>query len=179
MTLPSSEMVWMPLDSGWHGEKVRPDLYAHQNSHCSRGNNFESICARSWLQDNYFAVSPLTIPLLPNSLPDEEQAVSSSPWKGRFALQNWCHHRICATKTFPEFPSVCASKANQAPWTSLCASPLALTLRSALLPKKNKNYFGCQRNVPSEQQEASPGALSLLATLADAQERFLFSMERA
>lgn len=53
--------------TGWHGEAARPDLQAHQNSHCSRGNSSESICAWSWFRNNYFAVSPMAIPLFPSS----------------------------------------------------------------------------------------------------------------
>lgn len=53
--------------AGWHGEAARPDLQAHQNSHWSRGNSSESICAWGWLQNNYFAISPVAVPVFPSS----------------------------------------------------------------------------------------------------------------
>lgn len=75
---------------GWHGEAARPDLQAHQNSHCSRGNSSESICAWSWFRNNLFATSPWRYTYSRALSPDEEWAVNSDPWKEGFALQNWC-----------------------------------------------------------------------------------------
>lgn len=46
-------------------------------------------------------------------------------------------------------------------WLSVPAKPLAI-LPLIELPRKNTNCFGCKRNVPQEQQEAAPGALTCL-----------------
>lgn len=135
--------------AGWHGEAVRPDLQAHQNSHCSRGNNSESICAWSWLQNNYFAVIPLTIPLFPSSL---------SRW-GMSGELRPLESEVCTPKSVPNsefrpqkpFQSLQVSvRAKQTRLPGQVSVPVkpALILHSAALPEKNKNYFGCQRNVP-------------------------------
>lgn len=114
--------------AGWHGEAMRPDLQAHQNSHCSRGNNSESICAWSWLQNNYFAVTPLTIPLFPSSLSRWGMSGELRPLESEACTPELVPNSEFRPqkKTFPESPSVCTSKANQAPRTGLSLCQLNL-----------------------------------------------------
>lgn len=62
------------MHAGWHGEGTRADLQAHRNSHCSRGNSSESICAQNWFRSNYFAISPTAILLLLSFQPRREMS---------------------------------------------------------------------------------------------------------
>lgn len=149
--------------AGWHGEAARPDLQAHQNSHWSRGNSSESICAWSWLQNNYFAISPMAVPVFPSS---------QSRWgmSGELRPLEWgvCTPELVPNNEFmPRYPFqnfqilVQRKRRRLSGQVSVPAKPASI-MRLIILPWKNKNYFGCRRNVPYEQQEANPGALTCL-----------------
>lgn len=157
------------LCAGWRGEAARPDLQAHQNSHCPRGNSSESICAWSGFWKNCFAVSPVAIFWFTSSQSRWGITGELRPLERGVSTPDLMFNN----EFMPEylFQNFQAREAKWAPWMALCASETCSNSAFDHIHLKEQELFWLQKEFSIGTAGGKSWSLALPAVVASTHPR--------